>query len=82
MLKVRCDYSGFADRVAKHHDFANAQRVLCMMPPLCMSAEEALTFTPHSWRHLYPTAGRQLDLSDTQLEEIGHWAKGSAMPRL
>ena len=46
-----------------------------------MGPEVALTFTLHSWRHLFPTAARQLRLSDTEQVEIGHWSVGSAMPR-
>ena len=47
-----------------------------------MEPEVALTFTLHSWRHLLPTAARQLRLSETEQVEIGHWSVGSAMPRM
>ena len=47
-----------------------------------MDPEIALTFTLHSWRHLLPTAARQLRLSETEQVEIGHWSVGSAMPRM
>ena len=46
-----------------------------------LPAEEALKYTPQSWRHLYPTMGRQLQLPDEQLNEIGHWSAKSGMPR-
>jgi len=46
-----------------------------------MEADVALQFTLHSWRHLLPTAARQLRLSDSDQVEIGHWTTGSAMPR-
>lgn len=42
---------------------------------------DALQFTLHSWRHLLPTAARQLRLSESEQFEIGHWRVGSAMPR-
>ena len=35
----------------------------------------ALAYTPHSWRHLYPTLGRQLQLCDDQLSEVGNRAE-------
>ena len=82
VLAPSADHHAFIHRIAKFSDFANAQRVLCTLPPLNMGPDEALSYTPHSWRHLYPTAARQLGLSDTQLEEIGHWAHGSSMPRV
>ena len=46
-----------------------------------MEADEALGYTLHSWRHLLPTAARQLRLSESDQVEIGHWTTGSAMPR-
>ena len=46
-----------------------------------MDPEVALTFTLHSWRHLFPTTARQLRLSDTEQVEIGRWSVGPAMPR-
>ena len=38
------------------------------------TAAEAMTFSCHSWRHLFPTAGRQLRLSNETLNDraIGH----------
>ena len=35
----------------------------------------------HSWRHLFPTCAKQLQLADSLQTEIGHWAHGSSMPR-
>ena len=46
-----------------------------------MSPSDALRFTLHSWRHLFPTAARQLRLPEHEQVEMGHWATGSSMPR-
>ena len=45
------------------------------------TAAEAMTFSCHSWRHLFPTAGRQLRLSNETLNDMGHWAPNSGMPQ-
>ena len=45
------------------------------------TASEAMTFSCHSWRHLFPTAGRQLRLSNETLNDMGHWAPNSGMPQ-
>ena len=71
----------YVPRCAQYMEFANAQRVLCMSPPLSFSVGPASHYTPRSWRHLHPTAVRQLALPDMQMEDIRHWARGSAMPK-
>ena len=40
-----------------------------------------MTFSCHSWRHLFPTAGRQLRLGNETLNDMGHWAPKSGMPQ-
>ena len=40
-------------------------RMLLTMSPISLPAEEALKFTPHSWRHFYNTAACQLDIKYT-----------------
>lgn len=59
-----------------------AFRAILMLPPLCMSAEKACSFTPHSWRHLLITAARQLGFNDDAQRETGHWSMNSTMPRV
>ena len=49
--------------------------VLCGMP-----TANDLVYTPHSWRHLHLTLGRQLQLSDDQLN-VSDGAERSGMPR-
>ena len=38
--------------------------------------------TLHGPRHLYPTAARQMLLSDGEQTEVGHWVERSGMPKL
>jgi hypothetical protein len=51
--------------------------VLCF---LGLTINQALEYSLHSWRHLYPTLSAQLGLDPAQQEAIGHWNKGSSMP--
>ena len=46
-----------------------------------LTPREALEFTMHGWRQLYPTMSNQLGLPEIEQVAIGHWAKGSAMPQ-
>ena len=73
------DLRGLTERIASYDNVACVMRAILMMTG--MSAGEAVRYTPHSWRHLYPTLGRQLNLPESQLNEVGHWAPGSGMPR-
>ena len=67
--------------------YADARRVLhlVLMAYCGHSAEEAVEFNPHSFRHLMVTAGQQLAkfgvVKESDLDTVGHWARGSAMPR-
>ena len=76
---VSRDFRSYRPRVACYADAVGAMRMLLMS--FGMDAALALTFTMHSWRHLFPTAARQLRLSESEQIEIGHWATGSSMPR-
>ena len=71
-ILLAADFKGMAwlPRIANYYDMANAMRMLLLIPPLAFSGEQALSFTPHSWRHLYPTAAAQLDIGEAQREEI------------
>jgi hypothetical protein len=69
----------FTPRMSCFNDAMAMMRSLLILGG--MEADVALQFTLHSWRHLLPTAARQLRLSDSDQVEIGHWTTGSAMPR-
>ena len=47
-----------------------------------MAVQEAMTFTCHSWRHFYPTAGAQLEVHPDAVDKMGHWAPGAGMGAL
>ena len=47
-----------------------------------MDLREAMTFSCHSFRHLYPTAGKQLGLKTDNIEAMGRWKPGGGMPEL
>ena len=76
---TRRDFSSFTTRIGTYTDGVNAMRSLLILSG--MTPENALCFTLHSWRHLFPTAARQLRLPEHEQVEIGHWATGSSMPR-
>ena len=82
LLAVSRDGCNFSptNRVAGFNDGIAMMRHLLIIAG--MEPSVALTFTLHSWRHLLPTAARQLRLSETEHVEIGHWSVGSAMPRM
>ena len=50
-----------------------------------MSADEAVTYNPHGFRHVLVSAGQQFRhydvIKEDDLEVIGHWEKGSCIPR-
>jgi len=73
------DLRSFKASVATYSDVSAVMRALLMLSG--SDAAEALAFTPHSWRHIYPTMGRQLQVPDAQLEDVGHWKANSGMPR-
>eukprot|EP00973_Karenia_brevis_P025664 3540764-Karenia_brevis.AAC.1 len=61
--------------------FQAALRALLLLPPHGMLPVEALTYSEHSFRHLYVTMGRQLNVGRDGLLEIGHWSANSMMPQ-
>ena len=52
---------------------------------LGIAPQEAVTYNPHGFRHVMVGIGQQLKpfgvVSEEGLERLGHWEKGSAMPR-
>ena len=63
---------------ASYSTIVNFMRIVLFRVGL--SVIQALEFSLHSWRHLYPTLSSQLGLDPAQQEAIGHWNKGSSMP--
>ena len=73
------DLKSFKDLVANFYHCQSMLRTLLLHAGF--TASEAMTFSSHSWRHLFPTAGRQLRLSNETLNDMGHWAPNSGMPQ-
>ena len=70
----------FADRIAVFADGQAAMRTL--LAKSGMTVETAMTFSCHSWRHFYPTAGAQLDVHPEAVDTMGHWTPGTGMAAL
>ena len=73
------DLKSFKDLVANFYHCQSMLRTLLLHSGF--TASEAMTFSCHSWRHLFPKAGRQLRLSDETLNDMGHQAPNSGMPQ-
>jgi hypothetical protein len=58
---------------------------LVLMSQFNLRAVDAVEFNPHGFRHVLITAAHQLKgfgvVSEPDLDVLGHWSKGSAMPR-
>ena len=67
-------------RPAAYATVVTYSRVVLMR--IGLSAREALRFTLHGYRQVYPTLANQLGLESLEQEAIGHWKKGSAMPQV
>ena len=66
---------------ASYATVMNFMRMVLCRKCVGLTINEALQYSLHSWRHLYPTMGTQLGLADSLQEALGHWKKGSSMPR-
>ena len=73
------DLKSFKDLVANLYHSQSMLRTILLHSGF--TASEAMTFSCHSWRHLFPTAGRQLRLRNETLNDMGHWAPNSGMPQ-
>ena len=73
------DLTDFKAKPATYSDISAGMRAALMATGL--PAKVAVQYTPQSWRHIYPTIGRQLQLPEAWLDDMGHWEAGSGMPR-
>ena len=73
------DLKSFKDLVAIFYHCQSMLRTLLLHSGF--TASEAMTFSCRSWKHLFPTAERQLRLSNETLNDLGHWAPNSGMPQ-
>ena len=71
-------------RAARYADFSRALHLL-LMAHCSESPDTVVEFTPHGCRHSQITAAQQLaqqgHLSVSCLESLGHWERGSRMPK-
>jgi hypothetical protein len=76
-------FDAWLPRHAEYHDMRRALHFL-LHACLGLSAEEAIEYTPHSFRHFLVEAGQQLRAIKActvdDMERIGRWNKGSNMP--
>ena len=76
--------SAWLPRPAEYRGFSRAFQTL-LMTYGGETPASVITYTPHGCRHVQVTAGTQLAaqglMTDAALECIGHWEKGSKMPR-
>ena len=72
------------NRPARYADFSRALHLLLMVYG-GESPSTVIDYTPHGCRHVQVTAAAQLVsqglLTDAAVEVLGHWEKGSKMPR-
>ena len=80
LLAPSFDFTSCRQSIPNFYRVQSALRMLFLYSG--MSADEAVTFSCHSWRHLFPTAGRQFGMDDSMNGEMGQWEVGSAMPPL
>ena len=72
------------NRPAEYADMRRALHVILVLH-LDFPVEEAVTYNPHGFKHVLVTSAQQLRthglVSEDDIERLGHWAKGSRMPR-
>ena len=73
--------TSFTSAIAEYRHAQKTMRTLMARPPFHMSTSVAATFGLHGFRHVYTTAMRQLDLPQEDIDDAGHWRRGSEMVR-
>jgi len=72
------------ERPAEYADIRRSLHLL-LIAFLGLPPGEAVTYNPHGFRHTLVSIGQQLRsygiISEPDLEILGHWSKGSDMPR-
>ena len=72
------------NRPARYADFIRALHLLLMLHG-GETPSSVVEFTPHGCRHVQVTPATQMAsqglLTESSLESLGHWEKGSKMPR-
>ncbi len=77
LLAPNVSFTAFTNRVAVFSDIQAGYRLL--LQTTGMPAEESLNSSLHGWRHLLPTAARQLRFGVNDINEAAHWDQNSSM---
>ena len=76
-------YDGWFERPAEYHDLRRALHFI-LHCHCGMELRKAVEYNPHCFRHFMVESGQQLRslklCSEGDIEKLGHWKKGSAMP--
>jgi hypothetical protein len=84
LLAANVTMDEWIPRPARYGDFSRALHLLLMIYG-GESPESVIEFTPHGCRHVQLTAAQQLaqqgHLGVSCLESLGHWERGSKMPK-
>ena len=75
---------GWIKRPATYADVRRSLHLILMLE-FSMEAKVAVTYNPHGFRHTLVGAAQQLRrfglFQEEDVERLGHWSRGSAMPR-
>ena len=84
LLAASSSLDSWINRPAEYADIRRALH-LVLMSQCGMSSSEAVSYSPHGFRHLLITIGQQLRtlgvVSEDDIERLGHWEKNSSMVR-
>ena len=76
---ARCN--GFTTAIGEYRHAQATMRSLLCLQPFGLTKQMASTYGLHGFRHVYTTAMRQLDLPPADIDDAGHWRRGSEMIR-
>jgi hypothetical protein len=84
LLATSSSLDSWINRPAEYADVRRALHVI-LMSQCGMTATEAVSYSPHGFRHVLITIGQQLRtlglVSEDDIERLGHWEKNSSMVR-
>ena len=82
LLGVNKKASSFTHTIAEFKDGQLVLRTLLARAPFSLPVAQAASYSLHGFRHVYSTAMRQLRFRAEDIEDAGHWTRGSAMTRV
>jgi hypothetical protein len=81
VMGVNATLTEWSSAAAQYADLAKAYTLLLCLPEIGLTVQEAKVYTVHGLKHWGITAATQLDFPEPVIEQLGHWVKGSKMPR-